>query len=246
MPLPPLESFTVPFDAPWGPHPLHGQRQRPAGAVATALLLHGGGQASGERFGDLRAWLVERGIDTVTFDCLGHGRTGGAQPGTTLAQREAQLHAVVAALALNPARLTVAGFSMGAAVAAGAAATLGLQRLCLAIPAAYAPEAREVPFGPAFSAILRRPRSWATAATFDAVARFQGHLLVVSAALDTVVPAEIPATYHARATAARSRVHHVIPGAPHDLAAHYAAHPSDQAAVYEAITTLCRQPAAPA
>lgn len=237
---PVLQALCIPF----GEHLLRGDVLAAPQGRSTVLLLHGGGSSTGEGFAALRAFLHVRQVDTVAFDFVGHGRTGGAQLGSTLAQRVAQVLAVVQALALDAARLTLAGFSMGAHVAACAAERLAPAGLCLAIPAAYASEAFEQPFGPAFSMVLRRPRSWAGSDAFEQVAQFAGHLLVLSAEDDAVVPAEIPHTYHARAVQARSREHHVVAGSGHDLSTHYAAHPAARDQAYEAVAHLCDRVAA--
>lgn len=230
-----------PLGIPFGAHRLLGDVLPAAGDEgSTVLLLHGGGTSTGEGFAELRAFLHARKVGSVAFDFIGHGRTGGAQLGSTLAQRVAQVLAVVEALALDPARLVLAGFSMGAYVAVHAADQLAPAGLCLAIPAAYSPEAFEQPFGPAFSAVLRRPRSWAASDAFERVARYAGRLLVLSAQHDQVVPAEIPLAYQARAVRAASREHHVVTGAGHDLSAHYAAHPEARHLAYEAVARLCR------
>jgi uncharacterized protein len=232
---PVLQALSIPF----GEHVLRGDVLAAPQGQSTVLLLHGGGSSTGEGFAALRAFLHARQVGTVAFDFVGHGRTGGAQLGSTLAQRVAQVLAVVQALALDPARLTLAGFSMGAYVAACAAERLAPAGLCLAIPAAYAPEAFEQPFGPAFSTVLRRPRSWAGSDAFEHVAQFTGHLLVLSAEHDAVVPAEIPHTYHERAVNACSREHHVVAGSGHDLSTHYAVHPGAREQAYEALARLC-------
>ncbi len=230
-----IEEFQVPFA---GTH-LFGSHWQPTAPRATALILHGGGLSNAAGFDALRTHLAGHGVASVAFDAVGHGRTGGAQLGTTLEGRVQQVVAVAEALALRPEALTLAGFSMGAYVAVKAAVALGVPRLCLAIPAAYAPEAYAVPFGPAFSAILRTPRSWARSDAFDAVRQHHGHLLVVSAERDEVVPADIPATYATSAVNGASVHHHVVPGSLHNLSAHYEQDPAAREAVYSQIAALC-------
>lgn len=226
----------------YGSHTLVGDRLTPARVEAVALILHGGGTSTGEGFQALRSFLYDRHIESISFDFVGHGRTGGSQQGTTLLQRVEQVQRVVQAMEVDVARLSLLGFSMGAYVATLAQAALRVPRLGLAIPAAYTPAAFDVPFGPAFRQLLRQPRSWEGSDAFDRVQDFDGHLLVLSAEHDEVVPAEIPACYHARAERARSRVHHVIRGAGHRLGPHYDAHPAAQRQAYEAIAALCLRP----
>jgi len=229
--------FAVPFQGTL----LHGTQWTPPGATHTALVLHGGGTSAAQGFGELRRFLHARQIGTLAFDAVGHGRTGGAQLGTTLQQRVQQVVAVVQAQGLAPASLALVGFSMGAYVAVKAAAQLGVPRLCLAIPAAYATQAFEVPFGPQFSQILRTPGSWVQSDAFDLVADYPGHLLVLSAEEDRVVPPEIPHTYLTRANNSASRQHHIIQRAGHKLNEHYAREPQAQKAAYSAIAALCQR-----
>jgi pimeloyl-ACP methyl ester carboxylesterase len=227
----------VEFSVPFGRHRLAGDRLTPPTTVGTALILHGAGQSKAAGFAELRAYLAARHIETLVFDCIGHGKTGGAQLGTTLSERVDQLAAVAQELGTRP--FTLMGFSMGAYVAMKAATALGASGLCLAIPAAYAAQAYDVPFGPRFSAVLRAPRSWEHSDAFDLVSTYTGDLLVVSAEHDQAIPHEIPQTYVKRAASARTVRHHTVARAGHDLSAHYAAAPEARALAYEEIAALC-------
>lgn len=227
--------FAVPFRG----HQLLGDRWTPPEIAGTALILHGGGSSSVARFEALRAFLFQRNIETLGFDCIGHGRTGGAQLGSTLEERVLQVLAVVESEHLNPAALALLGFSMGAYVAVKAGSLLGASGLCLAIPAAYTALAFTTPFGPLFSQLLRAPRSWVDSDAFDLVRAYAGHLLVVSAENDVVVPAEISRRYLSSGTHCASRAQHVIARSGHDLIAHFEREPQAQAAAYTAIASLC-------
>jgi pimeloyl-ACP methyl ester carboxylesterase len=130
---------------------------------------------------------------------------------------------------------------MGAYVAVKASVAVGVPRLCLAIPAAYAAQAYKTPFGPEFSKILRTPRSWANSDAFELVRDYSGHLLVVSAEEDRIVPAEIPQRYAASRTNRASTVHHVIKGSGHNLSEHYEREPEARMAAYTEIASLCQR-----
>ena len=236
-----LSGETVDFEVPFQGTLLRGSRYTPSGATQTALVLHGGGTSAAEGFGELRLFLHARNIATLVFDAVGHGRTGGAQLGTTLEERVQQVITVVQSQGLAPDALALVGFSMGAYVAVKAAAQLGVPRLCLAIPAAYATQAYQVPFGPQFSQILRTPDSWVNSDAFDLVADYTGHLLVLSAEEDSVVPSEIPHTYLTCAKRSASRQHHIIRRAGHQLSEHYAREPQAREDAYAAIAALCQQ-----
>jgi pimeloyl-ACP methyl ester carboxylesterase len=231
----------VQFEVPFRGECLIGSRSAIPNNFPVALILHGGGTSCAEGFQELRAFLHARQIATVAFDAIGHGHTGGAQLGTSLEDRVEQVVSVVKHLDLQTSAMTLMGFSMGAYVAVKAASELGIPRLGLAIPAAYATLAYRVPFGPQFSEILRTPTSWADSDAFDLVAAYTGHLLVISAEADRVVPTEIPAKYISVAKVSASKRHHVVRGAGHSLSEHYARVPDARDAAYTEIAWLCQR-----
>jgi pimeloyl-ACP methyl ester carboxylesterase len=233
----PHQNVEVPFLQ----HVLQGDRQTPSGATRSALIIHGGGSSCAARFQGLRDFLHGQGVETLAFDCVGHGRTGGPLLGTTLHQRVQQVQAVLGAQKMVRSALTLVGFSMGAYVVAKVAVAMGVQRLCLAVPAAYATQAYDVPFGPAFSQILRTPGSWETSDAFDVVRGFTGHLLVVSAERDSVIPSAIPLRYATARGPSSATVHLVVKDAGHQLIPHFAEAPDAQRAVYAQVAALCNR-----
>jgi hypothetical protein len=128
---------------------------------------------------------------------------------------------------------------MGAYIAVKVAVELQVPRLCLAIPAAYSMQAYRVPFGPKFSEILRAPRSWAESDAFDLVLGYTGHLLVVSAEEDKVVPPEIPQRYASGSVNRLSTAHHIVRRSGHSLSEHYEREPNARTAVYTEVASLC-------
>lgn len=218
---------------------LRGTRWQPPSPTHTALLLHGGGTSAADGFRELRTSLYDSNIATVAFDFVGHGCTGGSQLGTTLDERVQQVVQMVKAQGLKPETLALVGFSMGAYVAVKAAVEIGVSSLCLAIPAAYAAEAYRIPFGPEFTKILRAPRSWADSDAFGLVRGYAGHLLVVSAEEDRIVPAEIPEMYVTSGSNCASSRHHVVARSGHNLSEHYKREPRAREAVYAEIASLC-------
>jgi uncharacterized protein len=234
-----LSANVFEYEVPFRSAVLCGDRWTPQAAKRTAVLLHGGGVSSAQGFLQLRAFLYIQGIETLAFDCIGHGRTGGPQLGTTLSERVQQVHAVIQSQRCNPAALAFIGFSMGAYVAVKAAVEVGAPRLCLAIPAAYAAQAYNVPFGPMFSQILRTSHSWVNSDAFDLVQDYTGHLLVISAEEDKVVPVEIPRRYAKASKNRASTMHHVVKGSGHNLSDHYEREPAARAVAYAKIASLC-------
>lgn len=230
------QAFALPFED----RMLHGDHWIGRPGQLQALLLHGGGTSSSAGLAPLREHLQAQGIGSLAFDFVGHGRSGGALLGSSLASRLAQVDAVLRAHELDPARTGVIGFSMGGHIAALSAARHRFAACGLVIPAAYTARAAALPFGPAFSAALREPGSWRDSDAFVAIAGYRGRLQVVSAERDAVVPAEIPARYAREALAAAASHHHVISGAGHDLNAHFALHPETRVRAYDLLASLIR------
>lgn len=185
---------------------------RPGSCAAHLLAIHGGGNAQEDVFAGIREELAQRGVGSTAFDCIGHGRTGGDKLGSSLADRTAQARAVIEATC-RPS--VILGASMGAYNAIRLAPELAPRGLVLVVPGIYCPQAYEVPFGPAFSQVIRQPRSWADSDAWGILSRFTGHLLVIAAGDDEVVPLEIPQRLHEAAENAASRSLLVVPGAPH-------------------------------
>jgi uncharacterized protein len=188
-----------------------------AGAIQQhALLLHGAGASSRATYtqSGLRQALCARGIGSTAFDCIGHGDSDGLLTHSSVASRTQQAAAVIAARRL-PAPLALCGSSMGAYNAIKLTQTQQIAALVLIVPGVYTPQAYDVPFGPQFSAIIRRECSWRDSDAWDIVAQFRGDLLVLAAAEDEVIPLEIPERLVQSATQARSRRLQVVAGATH-------------------------------
>ncbi|MCU1721797.1 alpha/beta fold hydrolase [Pseudomonas sp. 5P_5.1_Bac1] len=185
---------------------------RSGSGSAHLLAIHGGGAAQAGIFDGVRAELAQHGVGSTAFDCIGHGRTGGDKFGTSLQDRTAQARAVIEATRRPTA---IIGSSMGAYNAIRLSETLDLSALVLVVPGVYCPEAYDVPFGPAFSRLIRQPRSWADSDAWMTLSRFRGRLLVITAGQDEVVPPEIPQRLHDAAVNAEWRSLLVVPDAPH-------------------------------
>ena len=179
------------------------------------LYLHGAGASTRHGHKLLRAALHRRGIGSTCFDCIGHGETRGSLAQSSVASRTRQAQAVVAARGMAEP-LAVFGSSMGAYNAIRLTQLHRVDALVLIVPGVYTPSAYEVPFGPGFSAVIRRERSWIDSDAWDILSRFEGRLLVIAAEHDAVIPLEIPQRLVAAATCAQSRQLHVVQGAAHN------------------------------
>lgn len=205
-----IEQFGVPFDG----FTLRGDHYVGERSNHT-VLLHGAGASTRHMHHLLRNALQQRGVGSTCFDCVGHGDTGGALSQSSVASRTRQAQAVISARAVE-LPLALIGISMGAYNAIRLTQTHAVDALVLMVPGVYTPEAYEVPFGPAFSAVIRRERSWAGTDAWDILARFDGSLLVVAAEQDTVIPLEIGERLVASAVRARQRELMVVAGAQHN------------------------------
>jgi len=179
------------------------------------LYVHGAGQSNRHGHRVLRGALQQRGLGSVCFDCIGHGETGGALAQSSVASRTRQAAAVAHAREL-PQPMAIFGSSMGAYNAIRLTQQFQVDALVLIVPGVYTPPAYEVPFGPGFSAIIRRERSWDDTDAWDILSRFEGRLLVIAAEHDAVIPLEIPQRLVAAATRAQSSNLHVVEGAAHN------------------------------
>ncbi len=205
-----IEAFNVAFDG----HVLRGDHY--AGAQGNpALVLHGAGASTRHMHLLLRQALRQRGVGTTCFDCVGHGETGGTLAQSSLHSRTRQAEAVIAARRLAQP-LALIGISMGAYNAIRVTQSHRVDALVLMVPGVYTPHAYDLPFGPAFSAVIRRERSWADTDAWDMLAAFEGALLVVAAEHDAVIPLEIPERLVASAVRARRRELMVVEGGQHN------------------------------
>lgn len=173
------------------------------------LFLNGSGAGlSKDRFVGMQEELARAGLNSLAFDYIGTGATGGDLFSTSLENRIEQSLEVVAWLQgqYGPvAELNVYGVSMGGYVALGLAVYLQNHELItprtivLAASAAYAPDAHSVRFGPQFTEILRSEingqPSWADSYSFEWLRKSAADILLIVAEKDEVVPAELSARY---------------------------------------------------
>ena len=205
-----ITDFDVPFDG----HTLKADHY--VGRDSNRILyLHGAGASTRRGHHLLRAALQQRGLGSVSFDAIGHGDTGGALAQSSVASRTRQAQAVLAASALT-SPLVVFGASMGAYNAIRLTEHHPVEALVLVVPGVYTPAAYEVPFGPDFSALIRRERSWDDSDAWDILSRFKGRLLVLHAEHDATIPLEISDRLFGAATRAQSRQLHIVQGAEHN------------------------------
>jgi uncharacterized protein len=212
--------------------------------TATALILHGAGEATKERSVPLARALARENLNAVSFDFAGHGASTGRMEDMTLRRRAAQAAAVLDTLRTSHG-LVICGFSMSGQTSCdllslGAAPNV----LVLFAPALYAARAHDLKFGPAFSAAIREPKNWRTSPARDAIRQFSGALLVYTSTEDDVVPAEVPALLVAEASKAILAEHVVLENAPHQLSEWLADNPAAAGHIAKRIARLLDSPTA--
>jgi pimeloyl-ACP methyl ester carboxylesterase len=191
------------------------------------LVLHGAGQSCRERFRQLREYLLERGVGSVAFDCIGHGDTGGDLRSSSLKSRTDQACAVIEAVSL-PEPFSVLAGSMGGYTAVTLLPRYRIANLILIGPAMYTAEAYAMPFNRGFTEVIRRPNSWEHSDAWDLLAGFTGRLLVIAGEKDAVIPPGVIRNIHDSARNAAERTLYVARGASHMIITDLRARDPDQ------------------
>ncbi len=205
-----LKMNLQPFELPFDHHLLRGDRH--ANPCHT-LVLHGAGLSSRQRFLKMLGALKDKGLPSAGFDFIGHGDTGGEITETSLYGRTQQAAAVIRQTCREP--LNLIGASMSAYTAIRLTGIFSVENLVLLVPAVYTPQAYHLPFGPAFSAAIRVPRSWKDSDAFDFLGHFKGNLLIIAAENDHVIPDEVIKMLHESAKYAKINEVYKVPGSEH-------------------------------
>jgi pimeloyl-ACP methyl ester carboxylesterase len=202
----------------------------------SGIFLHGAGNSNKERGDALCMEMARRGMYSVAFDFSGWGESTRRTQGS-IQKRVDEATAVIERLVVPRAlSLTVMAFSMSGQVAIELLRTFGQEIRCLALfnPAIYDRNAISVPFGPEFSEIIRRPKSWRNADISSAFEGYRGKTLLLRSEHDDVIPPEVFSLI-AGAAPAGSVSELLIGAAPHQLGAFLNSHPDAVAHVADAI-----------
>jgi pimeloyl-ACP methyl ester carboxylesterase len=205
--------------APYGAHLLAGYSLRPRTPwQGECLILHGGGKAHKERVLPIALRLSSRGYACHAFDAVGHGESGGSLESSSLFDRSTQATCCLQFLG-SSANPILIGVSMGGFTALDLALRVGVatDRLVLLAPAVYADDAYHVPFGPAFSSILRAERSWERSLLWSKLEDYKGNVHVLIGDRDDVIPPQIPIRIVERASRVGQASLTVLPGVPHQV-----------------------------
>lgn len=230
------------FPLPYSNVLLHGEQLDCDEPKRQLLLLHGAGAASRASFMPLRQHLQQKGIASTVFDFIGHGQTSGSLIGSSLEHRVQQAETVLYACRHTSTPRALLGSSMGAYVALRLLAAHPCSHLILEVPGVYSPQAYQLPFGPAFSAVLRQTGSWTNSDAWDCLSTFRGHLLIVVAEQDQVIPPALTDRLYASATQVRSRQLLNIAGADHHLTKYWHSKPAAAQHYHQQLADFLLQP----
>jgi pimeloyl-ACP methyl ester carboxylesterase len=180
------------------------------------LVLHGAGQSSRERQRPLRQTLAAMGHASAALDFSGHGASTSNQP-ASLEKRLEQAQALLDHCTAGPR--TVVGVSMGGEIALRLACRPEnrITHVVTIVGAIYDGAAFALPFGPTFSAALRRHESWRDAHILSMLATYTGHLTLVRAMDDAVIPHEVADLVRDHARVARHCRIVDLPGVDHRI-----------------------------
>lgn len=199
-----------------------------------AVLLHGAGTSDSTRAVSLAEDFAAAGIPVVSLDFFGHGKTGGELAQTSLTERINQAETAITFWTKPDDTLIICGFSMSGHVVLRLTESLGdrVQSIGLFCPAVYAKEAEDVPFGPAFSEIIRRPHSWQNSLALEVAAKFKGRALIFISADDEVIPWPVVAEIASRLRISASDVRlQLVRGARHQLMQWLASQPEHRKSI---------------
>ncbi|WDZ96970.1 alpha/beta hydrolase [Herbaspirillum sp. WKF16] len=202
----------------------------------SGIYLHGAGNSNKERGDAICMELANRGIPSVAFDFSGWGESTNRAPGS-IKKRIDEATTIIERLILPQGLpLVVMAFSMSGQVAIELLRVFGHKIRCLALfnPAIYAKQAISIPYGPEFSEIIRRPRSWRNADIVSAFDGYRGMTLLFRSELDDVIPPEVFKLI-AQAAPADRISELLVEAAPHQLGPFLNSHPDAVARVADAI-----------
>ncbi|MEK7135911.1 MAG: alpha/beta fold hydrolase [Patescibacteria group bacterium] len=201
------------------------------------LFIHGAGSSDRKRFEELRTLLAEKGISSSSFDFIGHGETGGSLAGSSLESRVAQASAVIDSQWVSRP-LSIVASSMGGYVAIKLTELYSVKDLILVAPAVYDIKSYSVPFGPAFTKVIRSPLSWRDTDAWRILENYKGNILVYGAEKDQVIPYEVIERIYDSARNTRSKEVIMIKGAIHSLAKWLGERPDSLHQIFEKISGL--------
>ncbi len=198
------------------------------------VLIHGGGAGSKERIYTFSDLLEERGINMLAFDQSGAGKDKDNIKRSSLERRTNESNYAIKNFA-SKEPLVVCGSSMGGEIALRTLAFFDVKSLVLFCPAIYSEKAFPIKFGEGFTEIIREPDSWKTSAALGLLEKFEGKLLIIIGAFDTVIPSDVIDALDKHSPNVSKKEIHRIPGCPHRYQEWLAEHPNELQKVCEKV-----------
>lgn len=200
------------------------------------LFLHGAGMSSKKNWQDVAASVSELGFRSITFSFPGHGNSSGELIGTSLEERRAVSQSITDYFELSSSD-GVVGVSMGAHSAVGLIDNNPHQfdRVALLVPAAYSKAAETIPFGPDFSAELRREGSYEESENWRILRGYMGKVAVVASGSDDVIPPRVIELYRESASAQADLTFVEVANSPHQMSSWISKSPERSEAVARAL-----------
>jgi esterase/lipase len=178
------------------------------------LILHGAGNAARKNCRLFREQLMLHGISSAAFDFVGHGDTGGELKRTSLISRTRQACRVINSVGIQQP-LSVIAASMGAYTAVKLLEHYQVKNMILLVPAMYDSKAYHVPFDKGFTEIIRQPESWTESDAWQILSEYKGHLFIIAAENDNVIPLGVVNRIYNTAVNAEERLLFLAPRASH-------------------------------
>lgn len=187
------------------------------------ILCFGGSKVRfKERYNNWQNVFTEKGINSISFDYSGTGKSTGNLSDSSLIKRINETACVINWLKNNYGEnlsLNILGESMGAYIALGAlnAFQEKIDKLILMVPAAFSPLAHSLPFDQRFTNEIRKNRSWESSLSFNWLSNFSGKALLLISKRDSVVPGEILEKYKNCISDKKSSQYYEVADAPHGI-----------------------------
>jgi uncharacterized protein len=177
----------------WEGQAVHSWKLEPIHALSSApvvVMMHGAGTSDSTRAEPLAQAFADCGVAIVSFDFVGHGKTGGEMKNMSLQQRTEVALTVINYWTKPKDELILCGFSMSGHTALMLSERLGgrVRAMSLMAPGVYAAEAETIPFTEAFSNIIRRPESWKNSLALTNAKTFSGRVHMLMSTHDEVIP----------------------------------------------------------
>lgn len=183
------------------------------------LFLHGGGNSSAQRYGDVQTYFSDKNITSLAFSFRGCGSSDGVFEQSNLNDRlvdaESALKTFKQTTGLSDHQIFIWGSSMGGHIACRlVAGHKEIKGLILQSAAAYGQAAESQPFGPKFTNAINLEQNWQDSRAFSDLATFPNPTLILYGQNDSTIPTGVKELFN---TSAKYPNIFIIPGYGHKM-----------------------------